>query len=96
VRNKNKVFLRFCLHIHLVGGDLADGIEESGDSSGHRFYGVVDLVQSTYFTSLVLEASDQFKSLAAMILALGRWSLGTRHVYEDFSTVINNVRPTPV
>jgi hypothetical protein len=44
-----------CLLIHRVSGDLAGGIEEGGDSSGRRFYGVVDLVQSTYFTSLVLE-----------------------------------------
>jgi hypothetical protein len=39
---------------------------------------VVDLVQSTYVTSLVLEASDQFKDSEATISALGCWSLGAR------------------
>jgi hypothetical protein len=39
---------------------------------------VVDLVESMYFTSLVLQASDQFKGSTATILALRRWSLGTR------------------
>jgi hypothetical protein len=34
------------LHVHLVGYDLAGGIEEGGDSSGLRFHGVVDLVMS--------------------------------------------------
>jgi hypothetical protein len=54
------------LLIHLVGGDPASGVEESGDSSG-----LVDLVQSMYVTSLVLEDSGQSESLMAMILALG-------------------------
>jgi hypothetical protein len=36
------------LLVHLVGGDLFGGVEEGGDSSGRRFYGVVDLVQSKY------------------------------------------------
>jgi hypothetical protein len=58
------------LLVHLVGGDLAGSVEEGGDSSGRRFHGVVDLVQSMYFTSLVLEASDQFKGLTVTILAL--------------------------
>uniref|UniRef100_A0ACD5ZEX1 Uncharacterized protein n=1 Tax=Avena sativa TaxID=4498 RepID=A0ACD5ZEX1_AVESA len=35
------------LLFHLVCDDLAAGIEEGGDSSDHRFHGVVDLVQST-------------------------------------------------
>jgi hypothetical protein len=39
---------------------------------------VVDLVQSTYVTSLVLEASDRFKGSKATTLALRRWSLGAR------------------
>jgi hypothetical protein len=54
-----------CLLVHLVGGDLASGVKEGGDSSGRRFHGVVDLVQSTCVTVLVLEASDRFKSLTA-------------------------------
>jgi hypothetical protein len=68
----------FCLLVHLVDGDLAGSIEEDGDSSSRGFHGVAILVQSTYFTSFVLEASDQFKGSTAMILALGRWSLGAR------------------
>jgi hypothetical protein len=39
---------------------------------------LVDLVQSMYGTSLVLEASDLFKGSTATISALGRWSLGAR------------------
>jgi hypothetical protein len=39
------------LLIHLVGGDLVDGVEKGKDLSGRRFHGVVDLVQSTYVTS---------------------------------------------
>jgi hypothetical protein len=66
------------LLVHLVGGNLADSVEEGGDSSCRRFYGVVDLVESTYFTSLVLEASDQFKGSTVTVLALERWSLGAR------------------
>jgi hypothetical protein len=66
------------LLIHPVNGILADGVEEGGDSSGRRFHGVVDLVQSTYGTSLVLEASDLFKGSMATISALGHWSLGAR------------------
>jgi hypothetical protein len=64
------------LLIHPVSGVLADGVEEGGDSSGRRFHGVVDLVQSMYGTSLVLEALDLFKGSMATISALGRWSLG--------------------
>jgi hypothetical protein len=37
----------FRLLVHLVGDVLAGGVEEGGDSSGCRFYGVVNLVQST-------------------------------------------------
>jgi hypothetical protein len=62
----------------LVSGNLAGGVEKGVDSSCHRFHGVVDLVQSTYFTSLMLEASDEFKGSTTMISALGRWSLGAR------------------
>jgi hypothetical protein len=49
------------LHVHLVGGVLTGGVEEGGDLSSRRSHGVVDLVQSTYITSLVLETSDRFK-----------------------------------
>jgi hypothetical protein len=59
-------------------GDLAGSIEKDGDSSDRRFHGGVDLVQSMFFTSLVLEVSDQFKGSTATISALGRWSLGAR------------------
>jgi hypothetical protein len=47
--------------VHLVGGDLVGDIEEGGDSSGHRFYGVVDLVRSTFAIGLMLEVSNGFK-----------------------------------
>jgi hypothetical protein len=56
-----------CLLVHLVGGDLAGSVEEGWDSSGRRFHGVANLVRSMYFTSLVLEASDQFKGSAVTI-----------------------------
>jgi hypothetical protein len=39
---------------------------------------VVDLIQSTHGTSLMLEALDRFQGSTATILALGRWSLGAR------------------
>jgi hypothetical protein len=39
---------------------------------------VVDPVQSTYVTSLVLEASDRFKGSTVTISALGHWFLGAR------------------
>jgi hypothetical protein len=68
----------FCLLVHLVCGDLAGSVEEDGDSPSRGFYGVAILVQSTYFTILVLEASDQFKGSTATILALVRWFLGAR------------------
>jgi hypothetical protein len=29
---------------HLIGGNLIGGVEEGGDSFGHRFHGGVDLV----------------------------------------------------
>jgi hypothetical protein len=61
----------------LIHDDLTGGVEEGGDSSGRRFHRVVDFAQSTYFTSLVLEASDRFKGSKATISALGCWSLGT-------------------
>jgi hypothetical protein len=32
------------LLFHLVSGNLVGGVEECGDSSGHHFHGVVDLV----------------------------------------------------
>jgi hypothetical protein len=64
------------LLVHLIGGDLAGSVEEGEDSSSRRFHGVVGLVQSTYFTILVLEASDRFKGSTTTISALGRWSLG--------------------
>jgi hypothetical protein len=83
------------LHVHLIGGDLAGSIVEDGDSSDRRFYGVVDLVLSTYFTSLALEALDQFKGSMATILALGHWSLRVRCTNIP-PTVTNNVRPTLV
>jgi hypothetical protein len=65
--------IRYCrLLIHLVGSDLAGSVEEGGYSSGRfgsiqGWIRVVDLGQSTYFTSLVLEASDQFKDTTATI-----------------------------
>jgi hypothetical protein len=80
--------------VHLVSGDLAGGIDEGGDSSGHRFSGVVDLVLSTCVIDLMLEDSNQFTDSMAMTLALGRCSLGNVHKY--FLTVINNVRLAPV
>jgi hypothetical protein len=49
------------LLIHLVGGDLTGGVKDGGDSSGSRFTGVVDVVQSTTVViCLVLEDLDQF------------------------------------
>jgi hypothetical protein len=63
------------LLVHLVGDDLAGGVEEGRYSSGCRFHGVVDLFQSTCVTGLVLEASDQFKGSMAVTSALGSWSL---------------------
>jgi hypothetical protein len=75
VRDKNKV----CLPPRPPRcGDLAGDIEEGGDSSSHRFPGVVDLIQSTCVRGLVLEDSDQFKDSMATTSALGRWSLGVR------------------
>jgi hypothetical protein len=75
------------LLVHLVGGDLASGVEERGDSSGRRFRGVVDLVRFMYVTSFMLEASNRFKGSKATTSALGRWSLG--HMHKDFPTVAN-------
>jgi hypothetical protein len=46
------------LLIHLIGGDLAGSVEDGGDLSDCRFHEVVDLVQSIFFTSMMLEASD--------------------------------------
>jgi hypothetical protein len=67
-----------CFLIHLVGGDLAGGIEEGGDSFGRRFHRVDGLVQSTCVIDLVLEASDWFKGSMATTSALEPWSLGDR------------------
>jgi hypothetical protein len=60
------------LLVHLIGGDHAGSVEDGGDLSDRRFHEVVDLVQSIFFTSLMLEASDQFKGSTTTILALGR------------------------
>jgi hypothetical protein len=68
----------FRLLVHLVGGDLTDDIERDGYSSDRCFHEVVDLVQSIYVTSLMLEASDQFKGSTAIILTQGRWFLEVR------------------
>jgi hypothetical protein len=65
------------LLVHLIGGNLAGGIEEGEDSSSRRFH-VVDLVQSTRVRGLVLEDLDQFKGSMVAALALGCWSLGAR------------------
>jgi hypothetical protein len=81
------------LLVHLVGGDLVGDIEEGGDSSGRCFYGVVDLVWSTFAIGLMLESSNGFKGSIESTLALGRWSLS---MHECFSIVINNVKPTLV
>jgi hypothetical protein len=62
---------------HLISSDLAGGVEEGGDSSGCRFYRVVDLVRSTFAIGLVLEASNGFKGSMESTSALGRWSLRT-------------------
>jgi hypothetical protein len=67
------------LLVYLVGGVIANGIEEGGGSSGRRFHGVVDLVQSTYVTSLVLEASDHFKGSTSTISVLGASPYGHVH-----------------
>jgi hypothetical protein len=64
------------LLVHPVGGVLAGGVEEGEYSSSRHFHGAVDLVQFTYGTSLVLEASDRLKGSTATISDLGRWSLG--------------------
>jgi hypothetical protein len=64
-----------CLIIHPIGSVLVGGVEEGGYSSSRRFYGVVDLIQSMYDTSLVLETSrsiqgfngDDFSSRALVL-----------------------------
>jgi hypothetical protein len=81
------------LLVHLVGGNLIGGVEEGEDSSGRRFHGVVDLIQSTCGRGLVLEASDQFKGSMAATSAPGAGPLG--HVHEDFPTVITIERLAP-
>jgi hypothetical protein len=63
----------FCFLVRLVGG-----VEKGRNLSGRRFHEVVDFVQSTYVSSLVLKSSDRFKGSTTTILALGRWSLGAR------------------
>jgi hypothetical protein len=35
------------LLVNLVGGELASGVDEGGDSSGHHCHGMVDLIRST-------------------------------------------------
>ena len=59
------------LLVHLVGGDLAGGVEEGGDSPGRRFHAVVDLIQSTC-VNFVSEDLDQFKGSMPATSALGR------------------------
>jgi hypothetical protein len=54
------------LLVHLVGGDLAGGTKEGRKSSGRFSHGVVDLVKSTFITSLVSEVLDKFKSSMVM------------------------------
>jgi hypothetical protein len=49
-----------CLHVHLIGIDLASGAEEGGEASGCFSNGVINLVHSTHVTSLVAKDSDQF------------------------------------
>jgi hypothetical protein len=49
VRDKNKVYLPL---IHLIGGDLTNGITKGGDFSRRCFHGVVDLIQSTRVTCI--------------------------------------------
>jgi hypothetical protein len=87
-----------CTHLLFqVGDDLTGGVEGGGNSSGRRFHGVVDLVQSTCGIGLQLQASDQFKGSMATTSALGQWSLGARaDMHKDFPILINNVRPAPV
>jgi hypothetical protein len=46
--------------------------------SGCHFHGMADLIQSTYGSRLVLEASDRFKDSMATTSALGHWSLEAR------------------
>jgi hypothetical protein len=41
------------LIIHLVGGDLAGGVEEGGESSDCFSHGVVDFIQSTHVIDLL-------------------------------------------
>jgi hypothetical protein len=42
-----------CLHVHLIGIDLASGAEEGGEASGCFSNGVINLVHSTHVISLV-------------------------------------------
>jgi hypothetical protein len=67
-------YTRLLVHI---GGDLAGGVEEDGDLFGRCFPRLVDLVQSMYVISLVLEASDQFKGLRATTSSLAAGPSGT-------------------
>jgi hypothetical protein len=71
------------LPAHLIGGNLAVGIEEGGESSDRCSHRVVDLIHSTYVTDLVSEDSDQFKRSMATTLAL--------RLHEEFPIVMNNV-----
>jgi hypothetical protein len=64
------------LLIHLVSGDLADGIDEGGESYDRCSLEAVDLVLSTCVVGLLLRDLDGLKSLMATASALGLWSLG--------------------
>jgi hypothetical protein len=66
-----------CLLVHLVGDDLADGVEEGRELSSHCSYEVVDLFKSTCVISLVLENLDQLKGSMVITSTPGRWSLAT-------------------
>jgi hypothetical protein len=63
------------LLVHLVGDDLAGGVEEDGKSYGRCSDGVVDIIFSTCTTGLVLGYSYRIKSSMVMISGLRCWSL---------------------
>jgi hypothetical protein len=46
-----------------VGSNLAGGVDEGGDSSGHRINGVVDLVQSSSVYACYIFGVKSFKSI---------------------------------
>jgi hypothetical protein len=68
----------FRLLVHLIGGNLAGGIEKGGEWSGRCSLEVVDLVLSTCVAGLVSGDMDRLKSSMATTSALWRWSLGAR------------------